>query len=55
MTGTDTNATAQAPDDGVMGMDAPERIWVDITLVDSPLAHPIDRARINAIRTEAKP
>jgi hypothetical protein len=28
MTGTDTNATAQAPDDGVMGMDeAPERIW----------------------------
>jgi hypothetical protein len=38
MTGTDTNATAQAPDDGVMGMDeAPERIWVDIALVDSPL------------------
>jgi hypothetical protein len=27
MTGTDTNATAQAPDDGVTGMDAPERIW----------------------------
>jgi len=28
---------AQAPDDGVMDMDeAPRRIWVDITLVDSP-------------------
>jgi hypothetical protein len=120
MTGTDTNATAQAPDDGVMGMgEAPERIWaasatddgwswpvaskfpmqgyapdsqvsyvradihantlaaldraeadkaaaVDATLDaaheylvsvygHSPLAHPIDRARINAIRTVAKP
>jgi hypothetical protein len=29
---TDTNATAQAPDDGVMGMsDAPERIWTAST------------------------
>jgi hypothetical protein len=126
MTMTDTNATAQAPYDEVMGMDeSPRRIWVDITLVDSPskrsvlasnlctadysralpsdteyvradilaqtlaanaalvkqleearvvdatldaaheylvavyghspLAHPVDRARINAIRTGAKP